>query len=142
MSMSGERVNVIKGRATAFLDLAIELIRRGKLDIASFNIHQACQLRIKATLLRITGEMPRLHGIRELLGILAKEVEELGYPEISKNIVSFVRQNRDALIDIETSYTESRYGLAVTTRTSIEEMVKAAKALFNLLEEVEKDVMG
>ena len=140
--MSGERVNVIKGRATAFLDLAIELIRRGKLDIASFNIHQACQLRIKATLLRITGEMPRLRGIGELLGILAKEVEELGYPEISKNIVSFVRQNRDALIDIETSYTESRYGLAVTTRTSIEEMVKAAKALFNLLEEVEKDVMG
>ena len=73
--MSGERVNVIKDRAYAFLNLAKELINR-RLDISSFNIHQACQLRIKASLLRFTGEIPRVHSIRELLGILAKKLED------------------------------------------------------------------
>ena len=98
--MSGERVNIIKERARAFLDLARELIDR-RPDISSFSVHQACQLRVKASLLRLTGEVPGPHGIRELLGMLARKLEDLGLREDALRIVDFVRRRRDVLIDIE-----------------------------------------
>ncbi len=139
--MSGERVNVIKGRARAFLDLARELIDR-RLDISSFSAHQACQLRIKASLLRLTGEVPRLHGIRELLGMLARKLEDLGLKEGALRIVDFVRKRRDALIDIEAAYIESRYGVGPIAKSIVEEMLRVAEELFKLLDEVEEHVLG
>ena len=139
--MSGERVNVIKDRAYAFLNLARELVDR-RLDISSFNIHQACQLRIKASLLRFTGEIPRVHSIRELLGILARKLEDLGFREDALKIMNFVRRRRDSLIDIESAYTESRYGIGAATRSVVEEMLKIAEELFKLLDEVEEHVLG
>ena len=50
--MSGERVNLLKDRARVFLELAEELRGRGRLDLAMFNVDQAFQLRVKATMLR------------------------------------------------------------------------------------------
>ena len=140
--MSGERVNVMKERADAFLKLAAELADRGRLDIASFSVQQACQLRVKASLLRLTGEMPRIHGIRELLGILAKRMEEIGHLDEMEKITGFVRENREVLVDIEAAYTESRYGLAVATEAVVREMLRVAERLFGLLEEVEDGVLG
>ncbi|MEM3063695.1 MAG: HEPN domain-containing protein [Nitrososphaerota archaeon] len=140
--MSGERVNIIKERARAFLELSRDLLEKGRLDIASFNINQACQLRIKAALLRLSGEAPRVHGLRELLGMLAKRLEESNYTNESGSIVDFVRKHRDPLIDVESAYAESRYGITTATRKSLKEMIKMAEELFNLLELVEKDVLG
>ena len=139
--MSGERVNIIKDRACALLDLAKELVDR-RLDISSFSAHQACQLRAKASLLRLTGEVPRLHGIRELLGMLARKLEDLGFREDALRIMNFVRGRRDILIDIEAAYTESRYGVGSITRSTVEEMLRAAEELFKLLDEVEERVLG
>ena len=140
--MSGERVNAMKERAGAFLELASELADRGRLDIASFSVQQACQLRVKASLLRLTGEMPRIHSIRELLGILAKRMEEIGHRDEAEKITGFVRESRGVLVDIEAAYTESRYGLAVVTESVVREMLRAADRLFRLLEEVENSVLG
>ncbi len=140
--MSGERVNAMKERAGAFLELASELADRGRLDIASFSVQQACQLRVKASLLRLTGEMPRIHSIRELLGILAKRMEEIGHRDEAEKITGFVRESRGVLVDIEAAYTESRYGLAVATESVVREMLRAADRLFRLLEEVENSVLG
>jgi len=92
--LSGERVNAMKERAGVFLELASELADRGRLDIASFSVQQACQLRVKASLLRLTGEMPRIHSIRELLGILAKRMEEIGHRDEAEKITGFVRESR------------------------------------------------
>jgi len=140
--LSGERVNAMKERAGAFLELASELADRGRLDIASFSVQQACQLRVKASLLRLTGEMPRIHSIRELLGILAKRMEEIGHRDEAEKITGFVRESRGVLVDIEAAYTESRYGLAVATESVVREMLRAADRLFRLLEEVENSVLG
>ena len=140
--MSGERVNAMKERAGVFLELASELADRGRLDIASFSVQQACQLRVKASLLRLTGEMPRIHSIRELLGILAKRMEEIGHRDEAEKITGFVRESRGVLVDIEAAYTESRYGLAVATESVVREMLRAADRLFRLLEEVENSVLG
>ena len=139
--MSGERVNIIKDRACAFLDLAKELVDR-RPDISSFSVHQACQLRVKASLLRFTGEIPRLHSIRELLGILAKKLEDLGFKEDAMKIMNFVRRRRGALIDIEAAYTESRYGMGAIARSVIEEILRTTEELFKLLDEVEEHVLG
>ena len=65
--MSGERVELLKFRSKRFLDVGVELLRREVLDLAAFNVQQSCQLRVKATLLRLLGEIPRVHNIRELL---------------------------------------------------------------------------
>ena len=138
--MSGERVNVIKDRAHAFLNLARELISR-RLDLSSFNVHQACQLRIEASLLRLTGEMPRTHRIRELLGMLARRLEGLGFKEDALRIVDFVRERNGVLVDVESAYTESRYGVGGIAG-SVVEMLRMAEELFKLLDEVEGHVLG
>ncbi|RLE68638.1 MAG: DNA-binding protein, partial [Thermoprotei archaeon] len=100
------------------------------------------QLRIKASLLRLTGEVPRLHGIRELLGMLARELEDLGLKEDALRIMDFVRRRRDVLIDIEAAYTESRYGVGPIVKSIVEEMLGVAEELFKLLDEVEERVLG
>lgn len=140
--MSGERVEAIKRRARVFLELAKELLTRNILDIASFNIHQACQLRLKATLLRLRGTIPRIHGIRELIGLLTNTLDELEFKHVAEKIRKFVREHRETLIDIESAYTESRYSIAVPTANSVKNMFEIAEKLFKLLDEVEENVLG
>ena len=140
--MSGERVNILKDRAGLFLGLAEELYERGRLDLAFFHVEQACQLRIKATILRFVGEIPRVHSVRELLGMVAKKLEELNCSRESDMVVGFVREFRGVLMDIEDAYVESRYGVVASTRNVLSEAISVAKSLFRLLDQVEKSVLG
>ena len=140
--LSGERVNVLKDRAGAFLDLAKELFGRGRMDLAFFHVEQACQLRIKATILRFTGEIPRIHSIRELLSIIAKRLEEIGYSQESNMIVDFVREYRETLIDVEDAYIESKYNVSTLTKNVLSKAVDVAEMLFKLLERIEGNVLG
>jgi len=59
------------------------LLRREVLDLAAFNVQQPCQLRVKATLPRLLGEIPKVHSIRELLGTLSAKLEEAGFRDVS-----------------------------------------------------------
>ena len=142
IELSGERVNLMKRRAKIFMQLAKDLQRKGLLDITSFHVHQACQLRIKATLLRLLGEIPRIHGIRELLGILAKKLEDLGFIEESNKIIELIRENRGMLIDLENAYTESKYGIVSPTERMLNDMIIVVEKIFKLLDEIEKRVLG
>jgi len=137
-----ERVRVMKNRALEFLNLSKELSERGLEDLSSFHAHQACQLRLKASILRIHGDIPRIHGIRELIGILAKILDELDRKSESKSLINFSRDHRDALIDLEDAYTRSRYAVEGFTKEVVKEMIEAAEELFKLLDEVEKNVLG
>ncbi|KYH36246.1 MAG: HEPN domain containing protein [Candidatus Bathyarchaeota archaeon B24] len=78
VGVSGERVNLLKDRARVFLELAEELRGRGRLDLAMFNVDQAFQLRVKATMLRLLGVIPRIHGVRGLLGMLVRRLAPRG----------------------------------------------------------------
>ena len=140
--MSGKRVNLLKDRAKVFLELAEELRGRGRLDLAMFNVDQAFQLRVKATMLRLLGVIPRIHGVRGLLGMLARRLEELSFRGEAREIMSFIRRFREVLIDVESAHVESRYGLFSTTSESVDEAVKVAGELFKLLDRVERDVLG
>lgn len=140
--MSGERVEAMRRRARSFLELARELLARGATDLASFHVHQACQLRLKAALLRLRGEAPRTHGIRELTSLLADALDELGHGQEAERLRQFARGHRGILTDIEDAYTESRYGLAAPPPGHVERMLKAAEALLSLLDDVEGRVLG
>jgi len=57
--LSDVRVGIIKRRARMFLDLAPELMGRDVSDIAAFHTDQACWLRVKASILKLTRSVPR-----------------------------------------------------------------------------------
>lgn len=76
--LSGMLVEALKRRANDFIELAVEMMGRGKHDIAAFLTEQSCQLRVRASLLRLFGDAPPTHGLRHLLGLLARGLEEAG----------------------------------------------------------------
>jgi HEPN domain-containing protein len=140
--VSGERVELLKLRARKFLELSIELLGRGSLDLAAFNMQQACQLRIKASLLKLLGEVPKIHSVRELLGILMMKLSELGFEVISNVVKDFSRRYRDVLADIDSVCTMSRYSEFTYSVNDVKEMISVCSELHKLLDEVEKSVLG
>jgi len=74
--------------------------------------------------------------------MLARRLEELGFRGKAREVMSFIRRFREVLIDVESAYVESRYGLFPTTSESVDEAVKVAGELFKLLDRVERDVLG
>ena len=112
------------------------------MDLATFNVQQSCQLRVKATLLRLLGEIPRVHSIRELLGTLSAKLEEAGFRDVSSAVKDFTRAYRDSLLDIDSVYTTSRHSFFTYTAGDVEEMVQTCEELHKLLDEVERRVLG
>ena len=140
--MSGEKVELLKLRSRRFLEVGVELLQRGVLDLAAFNVQQSCQLRVKATLLRLLGEVPRVHSVRELLGTLSAKLEEVGFRDVANTVKDFVRIHRDSLFDIDSAYTASRYSSFTYSVRDVEGMVETCVELHKLLDEVEKHVLG
>ena len=140
--MSGERVELLKARAEKFLDLGFELLNGSVLDLATFNIQQSYQLRVKATLFRLISEAPRVHSVRELLGMLSARLEEIEFREISDAVKHFVKKCREVLSDIDSAYTASKYALFTCTASDVNTMVEVCIELHKLLEDAEKHVLG
>ena len=74
--MSGEYVSKLKRRAMNLLR-ASEAI--DDVDLAMFFVDQGIQLYVKAVYYEIFGVKIRGHGVRELLGLLSKELETHGF---------------------------------------------------------------
>jgi len=140
--MSGERVELLKSRSKRFLEVGIELLQKEVLDLAAFNIQQSCQLRVKATMLRLLGEIPRVHSIRELLGMLSAKLEEAGFRDVSSTLKDFARAYREVLADIDSVYIMSRYLLFTFTSGDVKEMAQVCSELHKLLDGVEEHVLG
>jgi len=132
----------LKSRSRRFLELGSELLQRGGLELAAFSIHQSCQLRVEASLLRILSEIPRAHSVRELLGVLSAKLDEAGFAEVSAKIKDFAKLYRDALVDLDSVYTMSRYTFFTFTRGDVEKLAQVCSELHSLLEKVEKSVLG
>ncbi|MGC9135896.1 HEPN domain-containing protein [Caldivirga sp.] len=71
-----------------------------------FLIEQAAQLYVKAIYFELFGVKIRGHGIRELLGLLAKDLEAQGYSELARELRDFAVDNRDVFIILEEAYRE------------------------------------
>ena len=133
-------VELLYKRGRMFYDYAIVAFERGDYDMTVFMCEQAAQLSLKAILLRILGFIPRVHGIRELLGSLSKALEGLGKAELSLDISRFVEGNREDLRSLEEAYTSSRYIARVYEREDALRSLKVVEKLFKLIEKVEGDV--
>jgi len=138
--MSGELVEKLRHRATLFLREAEKLFKEDEYDIACFNAEQAIQLYIKSVTLKLFGEIPRIHSIRELLGYLARKLYEQEFKEKAILIKEFAKENRYSLSILEDAYIDARYTIRSFTKQEASEAIKTASNLIKLLKSVEKDV--
>lgn len=125
-------VELLKRRASLFLELARYSLERGFYDMAAFNAEQAAQLYLKATLLELIGDFPRTHSILLLLGEL-KRVNE-------KDVEDFIRRNKRRLHVLEDAYLTSRYFYKFFDREDAEDLIAAAEEVVSLCEELRRSL--
>jgi len=106
----------------------------GDYDIAAFMADQAVQLFLKSVILELTGEMPRVHMVRQLMYIIR---ELTGKREL---IDGFVRENRSLFIRLEEAYISSRYMPRVYERDEAEELVRFAGEVIEFVKSVKGEV--
>jgi HEPN domain-containing protein len=135
--VSGNYVKRLKERSLNALDIAKTT---GYLNWKAFLAEQALQLYIKAIYYELFGEKLRGHEVRSLMGQLTLELEKNGFVKEAKKLKDFVIKNRDALIFLEDSYTESRYGEGELDEKIVIHAVKIVEELILILEEVVKSV--
>ncbi|KUO79683.1 MAG: DNA-binding protein [Vulcanisaeta sp. OSP_8] len=135
--MSGEYVNKLKRRAMNLLR-ASEAI--DDVDLAMFFVDQGIQLYVKAVHYEIFGVRIRGHGIRELLGLLSKELETHGFINEARLIRDFVTSNRDVLVMLEEAYIEARYGDMSYGTDDLSKAINVARELVKLVDGVVRSV--
>jgi HEPN domain-containing protein len=123
-------VELLKKRATSFLELARYSLQRGLYDVAAFNAEQAAQLYLKATLLELVGDFPRTHSIIFLLNEL-KRVS-------GKKVEDFVRENKRGLHVLEDAYLTSRYFYKLFDREDVEDLISLAEKVMDLCERLRR----
>jgi adenylate cyclase class IV len=82
-----------------------------------------------------------VHSTRELLGLLAKILEELGFGKESGRIRKLSREYRDFLVDLDSVYAMPRHGLFTYSGSDVAEMARLCEELHKLLDEVESSVL-
>lgn len=123
-------VELLKRRASSFLELARYSLGRDMYDMAAFNAEQAAQLYLKATLLELVGDFPRTHSILYLLGEL-KRISEA-------RVEDFIRRNKRRLHVLEDAYITSRYYYKFFDREDAEDLVSVAEEVIRLCEELRR----
>jgi len=124
--VSGEYVKVLKRRARSFL---AEAESAADPDLGMFFLEQAAQLYIKAVYYEVFGETIRVHGLRELLGLLAHSLKKHGYDKEAEKITDFTSRNRGILIVLEDAYITGRYGELGYSINDVEEALPVVKRL-------------
>lgn len=101
---SREEVELLRQRALTFLGHAEEALERSEYDFCAFACEQSAQLYLKAALLDLLGEIPKVHRVRELLSLISESV-----PEARDEVSSFVRERRVLLRMLDEAYITARY---------------------------------
>ena len=125
--MRGEEVGKFKEKADAFLDTAIYNCKKGRYDLAAFNIEQAVQLYIKTKLLELLGEFPRTHSLVTLLRELSRVFKE-------EEIERFRKENIGMLTKLSDVYITSRYYTREFYEEEVKELIEFAYRVRRLLE--------
>ena len=134
--MSYEYVSLLKRRSLTFMKYAHKAIKEGEYDIACFLAEQAVQLSLKALILRVLGYVPRVHRIRELLGIITKALVN----DLVNNIEEFVRRKRDSFRLLEDAYIGSRYLMRTYDINDAKECMRVAEEVLKVVDEIEREI--
>jgi len=114
--------------------------KEGEYDIACFFAEQAVQLGLKALTLRVLGYIPRVHRIRELLGIIIKTLVNLGRSDLANNVEELVKSKRDSFKLLEDAYTGSRYLMRTYDIDDAKGCIKIAKKILKVVDEIEEEI--
>ncbi len=117
-------IEKLKSRAEAFLDSAFYNAEKQNWDIALFNLEQTLQLWIKAKLLELYGDFPKLHSLKKLLSLLYEK-----FPELEK----VVEENLLAIDLLEDVYISARYLESDYGREEFEICSKLVKRIGEIL---------
>lgn len=101
--MNHREVNLFRDRSLRMLNSARRCLPNGDYDIAAFMAEQAVQLYLKSLILELTGEVPRVHAVRQLMRVFRDLSDKPG------SIDNFMKRNRSLLIRLEEAYISSRY---------------------------------
>ncbi len=113
-------VKILKKRAKAFYNRALDSFKAEDYDLASFLSEQAVQLCLESILLEELGDYPRTHSISYLISILSKLSKY-------KNLIKFLEENKLMVRLMEDSYISSRYLVREFTREEAEALINIAK---------------
>ncbi len=116
----------LRERSLKFLEVGKRLLEEGTLDLAAFHFHQASELILKYGLFLKTGDYPRTHSIRRLLKLFFKVTGD-------EDVLSFLKENINALANLENAYMTSRYLPAEFYEEEVESMLKAALSIIELV---------
>ncbi|MFQ6076555.1 MAG: HEPN domain-containing protein [Candidatus Bathyarchaeia archaeon] len=132
MVSSVDEVEVLLARSKKFINLASTCVEQEIHDLACFHAQQSTQLLVKAFTLKRIGYIPRTHSIREIMGVLAKQ---LNVQQLSE----YVKTHRLELMALEDAYVSSRYFVKEFTRDDAEECIRIAREVTELVQRTIRD---
>jgi len=127
-AMSYREVELLRSRALRMLSSAKGSFANEDYDIAAFLADQAVQLYLKSEILNLTGEIPRIHAVRQLFQMLKIALGE------ADEVDRFVRDNRSLLIRLEDAYISSRYIPKEYEREEVKEPVTFAEDVIKFVQ--------
>jgi len=119
--VSHREVSLPRDRSLRMLSSARRSLLDGDYDLSAFMADQAVQLYLKSMILELTGELPRIHAVRQLMRVL-KDLSDR-----PKVIDDYVREKRSLLIRLEEAYISSRYMPRIYEKDEVEELVNFAE---------------
>lgn len=129
-ALSHREVALLRDRALRMLGSGRRSLLDGDYDIAAFMADQAIQLYLKSVIFELTGEVPRVHAVRQLMLVLK---DLLGNPNL---VDDFVRENRSLLIRLEEAYISSRYMPRKYDREEAEELLDFAGKVIGFVKSI------
>jgi Uncharacterized conserved protein related to C-terminal domain of eukaryotic chaperone, SACSIN len=115
----------LRENAVDFFEEAVENLRKGKYNLAMFNLEQALQLSLKYTLYQLTGSFEKTHDIK-----LLSQVVDLSK---NKELEKIMREEYVVLDVLEQSYIASRYLPYKYDKNTVEKSLNVVRGILHEL---------
>ncbi len=124
MTRKDEEKSLLK-RSTDFLETAEYQTGRGFHNLAAFSLEQSLQLFLKAHVLAAGSDYPRVHSVRNLLGLLSNLLPRDKTPVIKDLLQNYFLE----LGMLEDAYITSRYVAREFTKEEVEALSKTVREI-------------
>ena len=128
--MSLEEIEILKERAEKILDERRASSQKWHLRPCSLQRPAFLELYLKYKLFLLVGDYPKTHSIKKLLKEIGKAAGK--FEEIRK----FMIENIDGISNLENAYITSRYIPTEFEREEVENMLRLAKKIRELVDEL------
>ncbi|MEZ0345635.1 MAG: HEPN domain-containing protein [Infirmifilum sp.] len=119
-----DEVRILRRRAWAFYNRAMDSLGSGDYDLAAFLSEQAVQLYLNSLLLGEVGDYPHTHSLSSPISILRRLEKYRELVKLFEDNVAVVRLMEDA-------YISSRYLPREFTRDEAEKLLSLARKVLN-----------